>query len=71
MVVLTMVVLTLATKIAGLSDYYRQFKDRYTLLKKLYAGTSDFWRETFQFWREKFRCRVFGVACGVSEGPDA
>ena len=27
------VVLTLAMKIAGFSDYYGQFKDRYTLLK--------------------------------------
>ena len=42
-----MVVLTLAMKIAGFSDYYRQFKDRYTAQ---YAETSEgkhFGRKSF------------------------
>ena len=55
-----MVVLTLAMKIASFSDYYRQFKDRYTLLKNyVYAGTSDiFGGKSFGVDKKP----VFGVA---------
>ena len=56
-----MVVLTLAMKITGFSDYYRQFKERYVHnFEKLYAGTSAiFGGKTFGVDKKK---QVFGVA---------
>ena len=63
-VILTMVVLTLAMKIAGFSDYYRQFKDRYTLLKNCMLEQVIF-LEGKHFGRKSFgidKKPVFGVA---------
>ena len=59
-VVLTMVVLILAMKIAGFSVYYRQFKDRYmyTLLKNCML-------EQVIFLEEKVWCRQKNPRCSV------